>query len=81
MKAYGLRIILNVNGVAGKFSPLPLFLSLGSGIGLLTLCNIVADYCMLNFTSKRKIFQKVKQLDLKEKILNTTELEGNPDAY
>jgi hypothetical protein len=35
--------------------------------GLLTLCNIVADYFLLNFTEKRKIFQKVKELDMSEK--------------
>ncbi len=34
--------------------------------GLLTLCNIIADYFMLNFTQKRKIFQRVKQLDVNE---------------
>ncbi len=65
-KAYGLRFIINVNGVAGKFSILPLMLTIGAGVGLLTISDIVADYFMLNFTRKRKIFQKVKQLDVNE---------------
>ena len=41
IKAYGIRFVIKVTGEAGKFSPVPLLLNLGSGLGLLA---IVSDF-------------------------------------
>ncbi len=35
-KAYGLRFIINVSGTAGKFNIIPLMLTIGAGIGLMS---------------------------------------------
>ena len=65
-KAYGIRFIINVSGTAGKFSVVPLMLSIGAGLGLMSLSVIVADCVMLHCTSNKKFYQEIKELDVKK---------------
>ena len=60
VKAYGLRFIVVVNGKAGKFNLVPLLITIGSGLGLLTIASIVADIFLLNCTKKKKIYERLK---------------------
>jgi hypothetical protein len=90
LKAYGLRIIINVNGNAGEFSVLPVYIyirtfyfffysnefylysklmiTIGAGFGLLGFSVLIADCILLNFTQKKKLFQKLKAVDAKEEF-------------
>jgi P2X purinoceptor 4 len=62
-KAYGLRFIVSVTGTAGMFSIVPFMLSIGAGIGLMSLSVIVADCVMLHCTSNKRLYQDMKELD------------------
>ncbi len=69
-----------------NFSPLPFCLSIGSGIGLLSICNIIADSFMLDFKHKHKIFGKIKLLDVLKKrwteaVCDQQQLECNQQWY
>ena len=57
---------------AGKFNMVPLLLTIGSGLGLLTIATVVADIVLMSCAKKKKIYQKLKILDHKhpEKIVN-----------
>lgn len=63
-KAFGLRFIINVSGVGGKFNLVPLMMTIGAGLGLMSISVLIADCVMLHCTKKRKYFQKVKEIDL-----------------
>ena len=65
-KAYGLRFIINVSGTAGKFNIIPLMLSAGAGIGLMSFSVIIADCVLLNCTKKKKFYQEIKELDVRD---------------
>ena len=69
-KAFGLRFIISVNGQAGRFSIIPLMISIGAGLSLMSLSVLIADCVLLNFTNKKKIYQKLKELDAKEHLKN-----------
>lgn len=64
-KSYGIRLIITVTGEAGKFSFLPLLLTLGSGLGLLSLATIITDLILLNLTNKKLFYRQLKELDHK----------------
>jgi P2X purinoceptor 4 len=66
-KAYGLRFIINVSGTGGKFSVVPLMVTIGTGFGLMSLSVIIADCVMLNCTTLRSFYQRVKELKLEER--------------
>lgn len=61
-KAYGIRFIINVSGNAGKFSMIPLFLTIGAGIGLMSISVLIADFTLLHCTKKKKIYAKIKEI-------------------
>lgn len=69
-KAYGIRFIISVTGTAGKFNLVPLLLTIGSGLGLLTLATLVADFCLLNIATKKKFYQDLKVIDYKSDQVN-----------
>jgi hypothetical protein len=48
-------------------------ITIGAGFGLLGFSVLIADCILLNFTQKKKMFQKLKAVDAKE------EFEKNPD--
>lgn len=60
-KLFGLRIRIDVRGTAGKFSAFPLALTLGSAIGLMSLCTIIMDVILLNCTKKRHLYRELKE--------------------
>lgn len=68
VKAYGLRFIIIVNGQGGKFNIIPLMLTIGAGLGLLSLATIVADCMLVTCTKKREIYKKLKEHDSIEEI-------------
>lgn len=55
-----------MTGKAGKFDFIPLLITVGSGIGLLAIPTIIADFLLLNATRKRKIYQQLKEYDYKD---------------
>ncbi|XP_055957799.1 P2X purinoceptor 4 isoform X2 [Patella vulgata] len=65
IKAYGIRFIVTVEGKAGKFNFVPLFLNIGSGLALLSIATIVCDIVVLYFLKARKFFKEKKYLDVK----------------
>ncbi len=40
--------------------------TIGAGIGLMSISVLIADCVLLHFTEKRKFFQRVKELDAKD---------------
>jgi len=65
-KAYGIRLFISVTGQAGKFNIVPLMTTIGAGIGLMGISVIFADCIMMNFTKKKYLFQRFKELDMNE---------------
>ena len=48
-------------------------LTIGAGIGLMSISVLIADCVLLHFTKEKKLFQKMKEIDVKESI-NLTEV-------
>ncbi len=61
-KAYGLRIIITVNGLAKKFDILVLTISIGSGFELFAIARIFADFVLLKFVNKKKLYRNFKEI-------------------
>eukprot|EP01114_Cavostelium_apophysatum_P019518 TRINITY_DN6315_c0_g1_i1.p1 TRINITY_DN6315_c0_g1~~TRINITY_DN6315_c0_g1_i1.p1 ORF type:complete len:408 (-),score=56.90 TRINITY_DN6315_c0_g1_i1:51-1274(-) len=59
-KVYGLRFIFLVGGKAGKFNVVPLFINIGSGLALLGVATVVADFISLYVLPGRKFYRTVK---------------------
>ena len=59
-KAHGIRIIINVNGIAKKFDVLVLTISIGSGVELFAIARIFADFVLLKFVNKYKFFKEIR---------------------
>jgi cation transporter protein len=59
-KAFGLRIIVTVNGEAGRFDFLVLTLNIGSMIGVLGLATFICDIVALYFCKQGSIYRKQK---------------------
>lgn len=66
VKAYGLRFIIVVTGKAGRFDFIPLFLTIGAGIGLMVIPTLIADFVLLNLTKERKFYKQLKEYDYEE---------------
>lgn len=62
-KSYGLRILVSVTGQASKFSLIQLLIKLGAGLGLLGVATLVADFILLNLTSKKQLYRDIKRLE------------------
>ena len=64
---------------------MPLILKIGAGFGLMGVSVLIADCVMLHCTKDRKMFQKMKELDMKENIPltepNTTNNNNNAEAH
>ena len=78
-KAFGLRFIITVSGVAGKFSILRLTLAIGSGMGLLAIASYCADFVMLHCTKKDKksLYKTYKEVHVKHSKSIVDVLESN----
>jgi len=66
-----------VTGKAGKFSFLPLLLTLGSGMGLLALATIITDIIVLNVMKKKNFYKKLKELNYKDEVKYQRYLNSN----
>ena len=75
-KAFGLRFVISVSGKAGKFDAIPLLITIGAGLGLLGVATLIADFILLNFTSKRTVYRQIKQLRYGDEAETETEPEA-----
>ena len=66
VKAYGIRLFILVSGRAGRFDIIPLLNTIGTGIGLLAIADILADFLLLNFTRNKHIYQSVIEFDYRK---------------
>ncbi|XP_068749787.1 P2X purinoceptor 4-like isoform X2 [Montipora capricornis] len=62
IKAYGVRFVILVYGQGGKFSPIPLFLNLGSGLALLGIATVLCDIVVLYVLQKKYFYREKKYL-------------------
>jgi len=61
-KYLGIRIIFNLYGTAGKFNVIPLLLTLGAGVGLLSISTLVCDF-ILQYLLPNKDKYVVKKIE------------------
>ncbi|KAM7441494.1 extracellularly ATP-gated cation channel [Porites harrisoni] len=61
-KAYGIRFMILVYGQGGKFSVIPLFLNLGSGLALLGIATVLCDIVVLYVLKKKYLYREKKYL-------------------
>lgn len=47
---------------------MPLMVKIGAGFGLMGVSVLIADCVMLHCTKDRKMFQKMKELDINENV-------------
>ena len=59
-KAYGVRFVFVVSGRAGRFSIVPLLIAFGSGIGLLSLATVAADFAATRLLAQRSLYVRHK---------------------
>ena len=59
-KAFGLRLVVTVNGDAGRFDLFVLTLNIGSMIGVLGLATVICDIVALYFSDQGYIYRKQK---------------------
>eukprot|EP01102_Stenamoeba_stenopodia_P008018 TRINITY_DN2272_c0_g1_i1.p1 TRINITY_DN2272_c0_g1~~TRINITY_DN2272_c0_g1_i1.p1 ORF type:complete len:405 (+),score=99.99 TRINITY_DN2272_c0_g1_i1:230-1444(+) len=59
-KVYGIRMVFIVTGVGRKFSVIPLFLNIGSGLALLSLATLTTDYVLIYLLKKKTFYRDIK---------------------
>ncbi|KAJ7387280.1 extracellularly ATP-gated cation channel [Desmophyllum pertusum] len=62
IKAYGIRFMIMVYGEGGKFSAIPLFLNVGSGLALLGIATVLCDVVVLYVLQKKYFYREKKYL-------------------
>ncbi|KAF8566118.1 hypothetical protein P879_06044 [Paragonimus westermani] len=60
IKTYGIRFVINVQGIARKFHILPLTMNIGSGLALLGLAPTICDIIILNLLRYKDIYHRAK---------------------
>ncbi|RWR99873.1 P2X purinoceptor 4-like protein [Dinothrombium tinctorium] len=73
-KATGIKFSIIVNGQAGKLNFVPLFVNIGSGLGLLAITTIICDFIALYLTSAKKYYKEKKYLYV-ESVCNGEDVE------
>ena len=68
-KAYGIRIVINVSGQAGKFSLLRLTHAIGTGMGLFAIASIISDFVLLNFINKKEQYKIIKEIHVSKSMM------------
>jgi hypothetical protein len=53
-KVYGVRVVFDISGKAGRFGIVPLLLAIGSGIGLLSISTLICDFILQKFLPDRE---------------------------
>lgn len=59
-KAFGIRFIILIQGTAGRFSIVPLLITLGSGVALLSLATLTCDFVTMNCLRRREFYRQRK---------------------
>ncbi|XP_064461376.1 P2X purinoceptor 4-like [Ornithodoros turicata] len=74
VKAYGITFAILVQGRAGKLSPIPIAINLGSGLGLMVVATIFCDLVVVHCLRKRKLYKakKYKFVSSEEHFTNDT---------
>ena len=62
IKAYGIRFVIMVDAMAGKFDIVPLLRNFGAGLGLLALATVLCDICVLYCLKQRGFYRSRKYL-------------------
>lgn len=75
MKAFGLRLIVTVNGEAGRLDLFVLTLNIGSMIGVLGLATVICDLLALYFSSQSQLYrrEKYQSVSLRKFSVNSSE--------
>ena len=66
-KAFGLRFIIDVSGTGRRFSVIPLFTTIGAGIGLLSIGSYIADFVLLNMDRRKELYKNFINLYINER--------------
>jgi len=61
---FGIRLLFVVSGVGGYFSFIPLFVNIGSGLGLLSLATLITDKLMIWLCPGKDFYKKHKYDDV-----------------
>ncbi|XP_078361024.1 P2X purinoceptor 4-like isoform X1 [Oculina patagonica] len=77
IKAYGIRFMVMVYGEGGKFSAIPLFLNLGSGLALLSIATVLCDIVVLYVLQKKYFYREKKYLLVDDDSDDDDGSEGN----
>jgi len=65
-KAYGIKFVIIVQGIAGKFSLKNTVINVVAGLGLISFITMFCDFILLNYVSERKVI-KEKKFDVLDK--------------
>ncbi|XP_040076711.1 P2X purinoceptor 4 [Ixodes scapularis] len=60
VKAYGITFVMLVQGRAGKASPIPIAINMGSGLGLMVVAMVVCDLVVVHCLKRRKLYKAKK---------------------
>lgn len=60
IKGYGIRFDVLVFGQAGKFNIIPTLLNIGAGLALLGLVNVICDWVVLTFMTRKQHYKEQK---------------------
>jgi P2X purinoceptor 4 len=71
-KVYGVRFIFLTSGIGRKFSIVPLFINIGSGLALLSVATIISDTIALYLLPKRQFYRQVKYEEVEDGNVKTT---------
>jgi len=55
-KLYGINVVVDIYGRAGRFDVVSLLTAIGAGLGLLTLATIIADFLLNTIWPRRELF-------------------------
>ena len=73
-KVYGLRFVINIVGIAGKFNSVQLLLTIGACLGLLSISSLIADFLTLSCFAIKKSFINVNDSPTKLRIIDNDEV-------
>lgn len=62
-----MRLIFVLSGVGRKFSVIPLFLNLGSGLALLSLSTLTVDFILIYILKHKTYYRDVKIKNVEDK--------------
>lgn len=66
MKIFGLRIEIIVHGLARKFDIIPTLMTIGSGVGIFGVANVICDLMLLHLLPKKNLYKYMKFKSVQE---------------